>query len=156
MIDTAKGLSSEFTTGFTGGALSLVPGTPAFDLGRTLDTLQATAGFDTLQEMRNNSPTGGALGSVTERELALLQATWSSVSQAQSKDQFEANLDRFKNQVERSWNRVNQAYERDYGEPFFTDDSQTPPVPSAYADQIPESVWRLMTPQERQEFMRAN
>lgn len=119
LASVAMDQSSAWTTGFIGSALSKVPGTPAYDLGRTLDTLQASAGFETLQQMRDNSPTGGALGSITERELALLQATWSSLQQSQSKEQFEANLGRFQRQLENSWNRVNNAYERDYGVPYF-------------------------------------
>jgi hypothetical protein len=125
ITEQAKDLSNFWTTGFIGGAASRVEGTQAFNLARTLDTLQATAGFDTLQEMRNNSPTGGALGSVTERELALLQATWGSLNQAQSQDQFERSLDRFQRQVRTSWDRVNRAYERDYGQPYFPDSRES-------------------------------
>jgi hypothetical protein len=121
LVDVAKQQSTSWTTGFIGSQLSKVPGTPAYDLSQTLDTLLASAGFETLQEMRNNSPTGGALGSVTERELALLQATWGSLQQSQSKEQFEANLDRFNRQLQQSWDRVNNAYERDYGVPYFQD-----------------------------------
>lgn len=136
LANVAKDQSSAWTTGFIGSALSKVPGTPAYDLGRTLDTLQASAGFETLQQMRDNSPTGGALGSITERELALLQATWSSLQQSQSKEQFESNLGRFQRQLENSWNRVNNAYERDYGVPYFQNgqrpaaSSQSAPITS--------------------------
>jgi len=119
LVDVAKQQSTGWTTGFIGSQLSKVPGTPAYDLSQTLDTLLASAGFETLQEMRDNSPTGGALGSVTERELALLQATWGSLQQSQSKEQFEANLDRFNRQLQQSWDRVNAAYQRDYGTPYF-------------------------------------
>lgn len=119
LIDQAKDLSGFWTTGFVGGAASRIEGTPAYNLSRTLDTLKATAGFDTLQQMRDNSPTGGALGQVTERELSLLQATWGSVEQAQSQSQFERALERFDRQVQNSWDRVNRAYERDYGQPYF-------------------------------------
>lgn len=128
LVDVAKGQSGLWTTGFFGSQLSKVPGTPAYDLGRTLDTLQASAGFDKLQEMRDNSPTGGALGQVTERELALLQATWGSLTQSQGQSQFEANLDRFKRQLEQSWDRVNRAYERDYGTSYFDSGSQGAPA----------------------------
>jgi uncharacterized protein YjgD (DUF1641 family) len=124
LVGVAKQQSTGWTTGFVGSQLSKIPGTPAYDLGRTLDTLLASAGFETLQEMRNNSPTGGALGSVTERELALLQATWGSLQQSQSKEQFEANLDRFNRQLQQSWDRVNNAYKRDYGVPYFQDGQQ--------------------------------
>jgi len=124
LVGVAKEQSTGWTTGFVGSQLSKVPGTPAYDLGRTLDTLLASAGFETLAEMRANSPTGGALGNVTERELALLQATWGSLQQAQSKEQFEANLDRFNRQLQQSWDRVDRAYQQDYGVPYFQDGQQ--------------------------------
>lgn len=126
LLDQAKDLSGFWTTGFVGGAASRIEGTPAYNLSRTLDTLKATAGFDALQQMRDNSPTGGALGQVTERELALLQATWGSVEQAQSQAQFERALERFDRQVQNSWDRVNRAYQRDYGAPYFEDGAQAP------------------------------
>jgi hypothetical protein len=47
--------------------------------------------------MRQASPTGGALGSVTERELDLLQNSMGSLEQSQSKAQFLHNLRRVKN-----------------------------------------------------------
>lgn len=141
LVGVAKQQSTGWTTGFIGSQLSRVPGTPAYDLGRTLDTLLASAGFETLQEMRDNSPTGGALGSVTERELELLQATWGSLSQSQSKEQFEANLDRFNRQLQQSWERVNNAYQRDYGVPYFQD-GQRPISPSPQTNDDPLGIFQ--------------
>ena len=43
--------------------------------------------------MREASPTGGALGQVSERELDLLMATLSSLDQAQTQEQFIQSLD---------------------------------------------------------------
>lgn len=80
-------------TGF-GSFLSNVPATAAKDVSSLLDTIKANAGFDRLQQMRNNSPTGGALGQVSEFENRLLQATIGSLDQAQSEEQFLRNLDR--------------------------------------------------------------
>jgi hypothetical protein len=141
LVDVAKQQSTSWTTGFIGSQLSKIPGTPAYDLSQTLDTLLASAGFETLQEMRNNSPTGGALGSVTERELALLQATWGSLQQSQSKEQFEANLDRFNRQLQQSWDRVNNAYQRDYGVPYFQD-GQRPITPSPQTNDDPLGIFQ--------------
>jgi len=141
LVGVAKQQSTGWTTGFIGSQLSKVPGTPAYDLSQTLDTLLASAGFETLQEMRNNSPTGGALGSVTERELALLQATWGSLRQSQSKEQFEANLDRFNRQLQQSWERVNNAYQRDYGVPYFQD-GQRPMSPSPQTNDDPLGIFQ--------------
>lgn len=118
LVDKAKEQTGFFTTGIFSG-LSGIGGTKAANLARTLDTLKASAGFDKLQEMRDNSPTGGALGQVTERELALLQATWGSLEQSQSESQLDENLERFRQQLQQSWDRVNAAYQRDYGTPYF-------------------------------------
>ena len=87
---------SAFTTGFTGSIASAVPGTPAFDLKSTLDTIKANVGFNKLQEMRENSPTGGALGQVSENENRLLQSVLGSLEQSQSSEQFRFNLERLK------------------------------------------------------------
>ncbi len=59
-----------------------------------IDTIEANIGFDKLDAMRQASLTGGALGSVTERELALLSSTIGSVKQSQGEDQLRYNLNR--------------------------------------------------------------
>jgi len=71
------------STGFTGSALSIVPAdTDARKLSNILDQLRAFKGFSALQNMRNNSPTGGALGQVSERENILLQSLSGTLDQA--------------------------------------------------------------------------
>lgn len=99
-IDRAiKKVDSAFlpTTGMTGSMLSKVGGTAANDVRALVDTVKANTGFQELQKMRNSSPTGGALGSITERELALLQSTVGNLEQSQTADQFKDNLRRVKN-----------------------------------------------------------
>jgi hypothetical protein len=49
----AQDAQQAFTTGFTGSIAGAVAGTPAFDLKNNLQTLEATAAFDTLQTMRD-------------------------------------------------------------------------------------------------------
>lgn len=85
------------TTGFTGGLLSNIGGTAARDVAALIDTVKANSGFQELNKMRQASPTGGALGSITERELALLQATVGNLEQSQSETQFKDNARRVKN-----------------------------------------------------------
>lgn len=77
-----------------GSFLSVIPGTAAHDASKLLDTIKANAGFDRLQQMREQSPTGGALGQVSEFENRLLQATIGNLEMSQSEDQFLQNLDR--------------------------------------------------------------
>lgn len=75
------------TAGPMGAVLRSVPGTKAFDLNKTVDSIKANIGFDTLQAMREASPTGGALGQVAVQELTMLQAARGSLDTAQSPDQ---------------------------------------------------------------------
>lgn len=85
------------TTGIGGWTLSNIPGTRAKDVDNLLTGIKSKIGFDTLQEMRANSPTGGALGAVSEKENELLQSAYGSLAQSSSKEQFEYNLKRLAN-----------------------------------------------------------
>lgn len=113
-IDSIGERANALTTGFGGALLDAVPGSPAYDLKRDVETLLANAGFDRLQEMRDNSVTGGALGQVSERELSLLQAAAENLVTSQSTEQFKANLAAFKEQRRRSLKNIREAYEEDY------------------------------------------
>lgn len=92
----AKGLSKDgwFATGFGADSARGYGGTTANDVAGLLDVIGSNAAFDRLQKMRNESPTGGALGSITERELALLQSTVASLNQSQSDSQFQEQMDK--------------------------------------------------------------
>lgn len=96
-IDRALKLSSGWTTGAPGSVLQGFPGTQAHDLNQVLLGIKGNVGIDKLQQMRQQSPTGGALGNVTEQENKILQATLGSLEQSQNKDQFEFNLRRLHN-----------------------------------------------------------
>ncbi len=97
-IDRILGVVENSTIPVTGvgSLLSFVPDTNAKDVASMLDTIKAVTGFDQLNQMRANSPTGGALGQVSELENRLLQAALGSLQQDQSKDQFIFNLKRVK------------------------------------------------------------
>lgn len=58
-----------------------------------LDVIGSNTAFNRLQQMRAESPTGGALGSITERELALLQSTVASLDPGQTDADFQRNMD---------------------------------------------------------------
>lgn len=160
-IDRARDLgdrSDEFlpdvlpssTTGFVGSMLSYVPGTGSHNLKKTLDTVKANIGFDRLQQMRDNSPTGGALGQVSELELALLQSTIASLEQSQSEEQFLKNLDAVGEQYTKTIDRMKEAYKQDYGtlEGFESlvdtegkEDEQSSPMEGA--QQAPDGKWYI-------------
>lgn len=90
-IESAKGKVSGTTAGLAGRFLGWTES--ATDLERTLDTVKANLGFDRLQQMRNESKTGGALGQVAVKELDRLEASRASLDRAQSPEQLKKNLD---------------------------------------------------------------
>lgn len=112
-IDRALGLVGGATAGF-GSALAGIPGTPARDLQAALETIKANLGFDELQTMRDNSPTGGALGQVAVQELEALRSTLSSLDQAQSPEALAESLRRVKEIRAGSLERRRDAFRRTF------------------------------------------
>lgn len=98
-LNDAEQRSGMFTTGLVGGFLRKVPGTPAYQLDSDVDTLKARSAFGELQSMRNSSPTGGALGAISEGELKLLQAASANLDTGQGERQFDKNLGRLRSGV---------------------------------------------------------
>ena len=127
-IDQAIGEADSFTAGFLGNIASIVPGTPAADLANTLNTIRANVGFEELSRLRAASPTGGALGQVSERENLLLQSVLGSVEQSQSPAQLRTNLEALKEQLRLSQDRIAQAFEEDFGQPYGGPNT---PIPAA-------------------------
>ena len=84
------------TTGFIGINAMLWPGTNAHKLSKDLETIKAYIAFDRLNEMRQASPTGGALGQVSIYEVELLQSAYTNVAQSQTAEQLKSNLDYLK------------------------------------------------------------
>lgn len=132
-FDQAMGQVSPLSAGLA-GPTAIVPGTPAKNLAATIDTIRANIGFEELQAMRDASPTGGALGQVTEREIAFLQSVLGSLEQSQGHEQLRGNLGRAKQEVLASWQRVLDAYESDYGQkyegPGASQSQSRPAIPS--------------------------
>lgn len=148
-IDRAIGQAGVWTTGFLGSKLQGLEGTPAHDLQQTLQSIKANVGFDKLQNMRDNSPTGGALGQVTELELGLLQSVWGALEQSQTKDQFVYNLQRLKQIKEEFRERKRQALQIDY--PELAQTAQFRAEANQQMDDL-NDLYEHMTPEERALF----
>ncbi len=120
-------INSNALGGVTGvGAFaSNIPGTKWADAAAQLETLRAKSAFGALSEMRANSPTGGALGSVTERELSLLQNAETQLSQAQSPEAFKQALVEYKRILLESQKRMVDGVQE------FYESSPTPQSSSA-------------------------
>jgi hypothetical protein len=78
--------------GASAAASRYMPGTPAFNLDLQIDSIRARIGFDQLQNMRAASPTGGALGPVSDRENTLLQSVMGSLDIRQDTDILKENF----------------------------------------------------------------
>lgn len=91
-IDEALGMANWTTTGLVGAISKWIPGTKATDLKGVIDTIAGNIGFAELTAMRAASPTGGALGQVSDREIGLLTSVIGSLRQSQSTDQLKNNM----------------------------------------------------------------
>ena len=106
-VMTAPGLGR--ITGLT-GVVPNVPGFAGADTAAKLQTLKAQVGFNVLQEMRNASKTGGALGQVTEKELGFLQNALAAIDTSQSEDQMKESLQKIIDYASGAKVRLNQAF----------------------------------------------
>lgn len=84
--------TGNFATGFGSSIASSLEGTSARDLWGLLNTVGSNTAFDRLSRMRAESPTGGALGSITERELELLRDSVASLDQGASDEEFQRRM----------------------------------------------------------------
>lgn len=88
--------TNKSATGIKGAIISqtgpFAAGSGRRDLESKITTIKANVGFDRLQRMREESPTGGALGQVAVQELVALQATLGSLDLDQSPEQLIKNL----------------------------------------------------------------
>jgi hypothetical protein len=125
------------TTGVVGKGSSFVPGTTAYDLQQRLVTLKANLGFDRLQQMRDASPTGGALGQVAVQELQALQATVGSLELGQSKAELQKNLNKIENHYS-NWVRTTQGLQ-----PLSLDEFLKSKQPQTGAPAAAPSGWSI-------------
>ncbi len=122
-LNNISGWSTEF-----GAALGGWPGSQAQALKTILNTIKANVGFQSLQEMRANSPTGGALGQVSERELAYLQATMGDIAQEQDGALLAEKLRAMQRQIEGMGERLQQAYDMTFAPLQGNTPTTVPPV----------------------------
>lgn len=96
-VDDAMTILDEYSdkligaTGFA-SVLKNIPTTGANRLNLALETIKAQLGFAELNAMRQASPTGGALGQVTVRELDFLQRTIKALETELPAKDLRANL----------------------------------------------------------------
>lgn len=102
VLEQAEASVNNYNTGMAGQVLRGVGGSAAYDLNQALEPVRAILSFENLAEMRRNSATGGALGSIAVRELDLLGSTVRSLDTAQSPAQVRRNLQAVRQQLQRT------------------------------------------------------
>ena len=107
---------SEGLDSITGFAAGRAPGFT--DAGRKAvalyDKVIAKGGFQVLQDMRDMSKTGGALGNVSDRENTQLKAAFAAIDRKQSGDDVRAAIDSLIIELKGSQGRVKDAYDLTY------------------------------------------
>ena len=172
-IDRALAIVEEnpfFTTGLGGQLLSGIGGTQARDLEGLIGTIRGNIGFDRLQQMREASPTGGALGAVSERELATLESVLGNLETSQSAEQLSRNLERvgeIYDNIMRKFGAYPNAAEMGFAPVPEEAPAEMPPlIGTAEASEVTDAIppvpegtgitaeewpmlWMQMTPEER-------
>ena len=113
------------------GVIPNMPGSDAADAQAKMNTLKSQVGFGVLQDMRNNSKTGGALGAVSDAEGKRLEANLAALENAQSEQQMRESLKKIVDYADQAKGRMSNAYNMKHGTPARR--STDNPAPSAGA-----------------------
>jgi hypothetical protein len=108
-----KGLSR--ITGIT-GKFPNIPGSDAANAEALLEQLKSRTGLDTLQNMRLLSPTGGALGNVSDAEGKRLEAYIAALQKAQSTPALKDALQDIISYVDTSKKVLHEGFEQTFSE----------------------------------------
>ena len=124
-VKEASGLSGEVYPVFY-DVTKFLPTTNARQLSGRVDTLKSALSFDRLQQMRDESKTGGALGNVSNVELGLLGANLAALDPAsgdfaQQLQKVEIHYTNFKNAL-LGQKPVGDRYVEDEGVLYYVDD----------------------------------
>lgn len=164
-----------------GSFLSYLPATDANTLNNILTTIKTNIGYDKLAEMRENSPTGGAIGQVTENETRWLQSMLGSLEQAQDAQQLVNNLARIKvlygdivdggqaailGQMvkdgtltfEQATSQMNKYVDQSLGlnvdpDPKKMFEAEVPETPPAFLDDRDTANWRYYSPDQKLQIL---
>jgi len=100
-------------TGLIAGRTPAVTG-DARNAKAILDKILARGGFQELQNLRNASPTGGALGQVSNTENQFLRQAFGTLDPVQDTKDFKRGVDQVIRELEGSKSRVRDAYDLTY------------------------------------------
>jgi hypothetical protein len=107
---TSKGLLSGYAT----ESLAERAGNPVYDANNLLKNLQTRAFVTEIQKMRNASPTGGAVGSVSEKEMEGLSNIGAALKLGMSEKELTKQLRLYVNNADRALKTIPNEYSRTY------------------------------------------
>lgn len=142
--------SGSFVTGSGGKLLSYLSTTDASELRRQVAVLKSNATIETLNAMRKQSPTGGALGNVTEGEGKMLAAKAGIIDPDSSAEQFQGQYKDYYKTLLRVINGTkvgDSIYEE-----MFPAQPQGSDIPAP--EGIDPADWKFATPEERKLFIK--
>jgi len=102
-------------SGLTGPAVAKIPGTDAYTGAAKLENLQTRSFVSEIQKMRAASPTGGAVGSVTEKEMAALSNIQASLKLGLKEDVLRKQLKQYIDSANFALKTIPIEYARTYG-----------------------------------------
>jgi len=97
------------------GKFPNMPGSAAADAEALLNTLKSQVAFGVLQDMRNTSKTGGALGNVSDAEGRRLEANLAALEKAQSLPAMKSSLQAIIEYSEGAKDRMRDAFNMKHG-----------------------------------------
>lgn len=117
-----------------------------------LDNLKNKVGLNALQQMREMSKTGGALGQVSNYENKILQNSIASVELSQSDEQFVENLDKLTKYVDNLLAKYQRAYALDSGGGSYALRGQQPKDSGGLDPKAVQMLKQDPSPQAQREF----
>lgn len=113
-IDRAIALSESAAGYMTAG--KVFPESEAGELSDLLQTIKANIGFSYLQDIKRSSPTGGGVGSLSEREFENLAATAGSLRQTQKPETLARTLAVLKRRRAALMQRLEEGIQEDFAD----------------------------------------
>jgi hypothetical protein len=113
LLQNQSGIKS--ATGFGGELQSRIGGTTAANAKADLDRVKSAISLSAIAKMRAESKTGGAVGTMTEKEWPRFESIFGSLDQAQTSDQIVKNLRELKGLTTETQESVIKKYDSIYG-----------------------------------------
>lgn len=111
----APGLAS--VTGYRGLTPAIAGGMKSTRAQALIDNLKSQVSLGALTALRAASPTGGALGNVSDRDMKILESSLAALDQKQSPEDFKKSLQTIIDYAQGTKKRLREAYKEQYQTP---------------------------------------